>query len=455
MFDVDATIVALATARAEAIRGIVRMAGPRTVEILSTVLCQANELNFDGSGSPRLISGNFSNGDALGEVPCDIYLWPGARSYTRQPCAEIHTLGSAPVLDAMLALLCRQGARLAAPGEFTMRAFLAGRLDLTQAEAVLGVIEATTKTELHVALTQLAGGLATPLRALRDQLLDLLAHLEAGLDFVEEDIEFISQAELQGQLQRAHELVRELLRRIGARSESESVARVVLRGLPNVGKSSLFNALVGSDRSMVSPVSATTRDFLSSRLWIAGHPIELFDTAGVESDVTSGSISAAAQRMAVDQWDCATVQLLCIDSTRHITSWEKDELDRVSPATRLVVLTKCDQPRGTDLTTPSIATSSTDRSGLETLRQAIADSLDATANPESTVVHCTAVRCLESLRRASESLQRASELVQTSCGEELVAAELRVALDELGSVVGAVYTDDILDRVFGRFCIGK
>src|SRR4051794_14966228 len=196
-FDLDDTIAAIATAPGGSLRGIVRLSGPNSVAIAGQVFHGSDEPRCDSATHPRCERGSVQLSRALGQVPATLYLWPTASSYTRQPSAELHLPGSSPLVEAALEAVCLAGARLARPGEFTLRAFLAGRLDLTQAEAVLGVIDAGSRQELDAALSQLAGGLATPLAALRGQLLDLLAELEAGLDFVDEDIEFISRDALQ------------------------------------------------------------------------------------------------------------------------------------------------------------------------------------------------------------------------------------------------------------------
>lgn len=457
MLDVDDTIVAIATPRAGGIRGIVRMTGPDSVRILSTVFHAAVAWEALGTGRPRMVPGHLATGDLLGEIPCDLYLWPNARSYTRQPAAELHTFGSPPLLDAVLSILCRAGARMARPGEFTMRAFLAGRLDLTQAEAVLGVIDAQSQMELNAALDQLAGGLASPLHSLREQLLELLAHLEAGLDFVEEDIHFISTEELVHQLQMAAASVGELLGQLEGRTDAAGEPRVVLRGLPNVGKSSLFNALAGLEKSIVSAQASTTRDYISSPIEVAGRSVLLVDTAGVEQIPESPSFTGLVQRMSSNQAQYATLELFCVDSSRPLTEWEEERITvaNSSAESRIIVVTKCDQPRQIHLTVPAFEISSHAGTGITQLRRGIAERLDVMLSGESAVMSSTAVRCVDSLRLADESLSRARELARNARGEELVAAELRIALDHLGVVTGAVYTDDILDRIFSRFCIGK
>jgi tRNA modification GTPase len=345
---------------------------------------------------------------------------------------------------------------LAEPGEFTLRAFLGGRIDLTQAEAVLGVIDAGSRPELDVALRQMAGGLGGPLNQLRDDLLDLLAHLEAGLDFVEEDIEFIARDELLRQLETAEAYVAALTDQMASRGESSQAVRAVLLGGANVGKSSLFNALAERDGAIVSEIPGTTRDYLTARIDLAGVWCELVDTAGIDH-AAQNPIAAAAQQATAGQNRAAEVRILCIDSSRDPSGQSISLLSDETPNTpTLVVLTKCDLPPAHGgIASDAIETSSQTGAGLDTLRAALRRLIADDVPSESQVVGVTAVRCRESLRRAATQLAAARAAVETSAGEEIVAAEIRTALDELGQVVGAVYTDDILDRIFSRFCIGK
>src|SRR5262249_27089380 len=283
------------------------------------------------------------------QLPCDLFLWPTRRSYTRQPLAEVHTFGSPPLLDAVLRALCDAGARLARPGEFTLRAFLAGRIDLMQAEAVLGVIDAADRRQLQSALEQLAGGLSRPLNGLRNDLLDLLADLEAGLDFVEEDIRFVSPEELAARLKSALDLLEQSSCQLAARGTGDGLARVALAGAPNAGKSSLFNALVGNSAAIVSAHPGTTRDYLVAKIDADGLPIELVDTAGVDttcserlpwrSEISSDqhrpsgsaetsaetSIAASAQARARQQREQAGLRLLCVDATGGTFSKLRDD----------------------------------------------------------------------------------------------------------------------------------
>jgi tRNA modification GTPase len=464
MLVLDDTIAAIASAPGGAARGIVRVSGPRSIQVISQCFRAAD---------PAIALASVRRSTAIvGEIrdfklPCDLLLWPTQRSYTRQPLAEIHTVGSQPLLAAVLRAVCDAGARLAHPGEFTLRAFLAGRLDLTQAEAILGVIDARDRRQLETALNQLAGGLSKPLSQLRNDLLDLLADLEAGLDFVEDDIRFVSPEELDSRLTAAIGLMEQICRQFSARKARDGVARVVLAGPANVGKSSLFNALTGSAAAITSPQPGTTRDYLSSTIDIDGLSIELIDTAGVDNNerppcrspsAAAGSIDSAAQFAALGQRVRADLQLRCIDSTNAAAALESGQSGEDQFAGTITVLTKCDlNPSACDASSTdrvsAIATSGRTGLGLDRLKAAIYDVL--CAQDIGDAVPGTAARAGESIHLARDALAKVHELSDAAAGEELVAAELRAALDELGKVVGAMYTDDLLDRIFSRFCIGK
>jgi tRNA modification GTPase len=456
MWDQNDTIAAIASAPGGSARGIVRLSGPRVLEPLGERFSAADGSQLAAAREPCAVGGELKLVGFASPLPCTMYYWPGPRSYTRQPVLEIHTLGSPPLLSALLRQLCAAGARLAEPGEFTLRAFLAGRLDLTQAEAVLGAIDATTSSQFQTALAQMAGGLSGPLAALREELLQLLAHLEAGLDFVEEDIEFISAKTLLGELGSAAGKVEAIVNQMASRSQAHELARVVLYGWPNVGKSSLLNRLAGRNQAIVAPQAGTTRDYLAVALDLEGLSCQVIDTAGVESP-HGESIEAAAQRLGGQQRGSAHLALLCLDATRPLNDWERQELATSPPQPRLLVVTKADAAieQFASLPADALITSAATGSGIEPLRAKIRGVLVDSLTDESAMVTSTAVRSGESLRLAAGCLRRAAEIVHEGYGEELVAAEIRVALTELGKVAGTVYTDDVLDRIFSRFCIGK
>jgi len=402
-YDIGDTIAAIASAPGGAFRGVVRLSGPDVIRCLVGCFQPHVRTDLRRVRRAQVIRGRLRVVGAVGAVPplpCQLYLWPTSRSYTRQPVAELHTLGSPPLLDAVLRTLCAAGARLAEPGEFTLRAFLAGRIDLTQAEAVLGVIDAADPRQLDGALAQLAGGVARPIATLREELLELLAHIEAGLDFVEEDIAFVSEQEVQRRLAAAADCAAGLARQMAERGLAGTNVRVVLTGQPNVGKSSLLNALAGRAVALTSHQPGTTRDTVSARLDLDGLECELIDTAGLSVDAPADGPERAARALARTERDRALVQVFCVDAGRPLSNWERAQLAANATCTRLVVLTKADRPRATDLGRPAIATSSRTLRGIgqlrQCLRQAVAQRRDrdewAVTGP---VVAATAARCRE------------------------------------------------------------
>jgi tRNA modification GTPase len=470
-YHVDDTICAIGTAPGGGARGMVRVSGRDAVATVDRIFAARGDVKLADIRRPTIIAGEVTLCESAAQLPCNLFLWPTSRSYTREPVAELHTIGSPPLLQRLVAEMCRAGARLAEPGEFTLRAFLAGRLDLTRAEAVLGVIDATCAGDLTTALTQLAGGLAMPLHKLREDLLQLLAELEAGLDFVDDDIEFISRVKTLERLNAAQEPLSQVGQQLTSRRLPAVLNQVVLIGVPNVGKSSLFNAIVReygnrevteatpAAAALVSPQRGTTRDYLTSTISLDGVDCVLVDTAGVEdvSDETS-SIESAAQVPSADRRRWATVRVVCVEATacKKLSHSYYD----------IIALTKADlvgdfvhlesDIEGDELELTMVATSSRTGAGIDDLCRAIRNQISRETSSEAVgAIAATAERCGESVRLAGEAIQTAARLTESAAGEELVASELRVALAELGKVVGTVYTDDLLDRIFRTFCIGK
>ncbi len=538
MYRLEDTIAAIASPPGGAARGIVRLSGPDVLQCLRQTFVRADCLPLSAAQHPSAAAGWLRISGWHSAPPCYLYLWPPGRSYTGQHAAELHTLGSPPLLEAAVRTLCDAGARPAGPGEFTLRAFLAGRIELTQAEAVLGVVDAANRRQLEVALRQLAGGLADPLRRLRQTLLDLLVHLEASLDFAEEDIEIIVPEQLRRELAAAAQQIDSIAQQMRSRAQTGGALRAVLTGRPNAGKSSLFNALVGHQAAIVSAQPGTTRDYLTAELTLDGVRCQLVDTAGwistpeqadgVQSaggpqtdqadvddkqpqpelsvanttqsvgstappagnttlrfgittafclgsappNMQSGTypdihpdIQQAAQRQTADQLRMADVRILCIDATRPLEPWDAWQIAQAQPDKCIVVLTKRDLapsvPSSQNLASSvpalqnAVVTSAVTGYGLDELRRTLRETALRALQTEAEVVSSTALRCRHALQTAAACVRRAQELGSQAGCEELIAAELREAIDQLGTVLGAVYTEDLLDRIFSRFCIGK
>jgi tRNA modification GTPase len=438
--DLHDTIVALSSAAGPGGRAVVRLSGPDALRVATAVF------TGDGPVPPyerRCHAGNVRLPGVAARLPADLHIWPAPHTYTGQNLVELHTLSSPPLVELLVARLLDAGARAAGPGEFTLRAFLSGKLDLTQAEAVLGVIEAGSRPALRQALAQLAGGITGRLQELRGDLLDLLADVEAGLDFTEEDLHFVGQEALLKRLGKGLALVTLLGKQLEQRSLAGETFRVVLAGRPNAGKSSLFNALAGAD-ALVSPEPGTTRDYLVARLDLAGVPVELVDTAGWQE--TNEAIAAEAQDLGGRQAEQADLVLVCVESG---TAPAATEAPRLSGPPVINVATKCDLAAApADL----LATSAVTGAGLDELQALLAERAAARSQPP---LAPSLSRCRHHVEACLGHLRQAHATVLFQEPPELLALELRGALDQLGEMVGAIYTDDLLDRIFSRFCIGK
>ncbi|MFL5342913.1 MAG: tRNA modification GTPase, partial [Gemmataceae bacterium] len=347
MHDPADTIVALASAAGPGARAVVRLSGPDAIRIAQAVFTPATDPTNRSS-----TRGQIRLPELASPLPAELLVWPAPRTYTGQEMAELHTVSSPPLLDLLVAQLLNTGARAAQPGEFTLRAFLAGKRDLPRAEAVQAVVAAGDRAELTQALAQLAGGVTQPLAGLRDDMLNLLADVEAALDFSDEDVEFVGRDDMLLRLSSGMARITNLRRQLDQRAAaSDRPFRAVLVGEPNAGKSSLFNALGGV--ALVSPLPGTTRDYLTQRLEIDGILIELIDTAGRQE--VGDAIQQQAQDLAAAQARNADLRLLCVEAGRPAPS---------APGA-VIVRTKSDLRRAPP---GSLATSAVTGAGLRDLK---------------------------------------------------------------------------------------
>jgi tRNA modification GTPase len=439
----DDTIVAVSSAAGAASRAIVRISGARTTEVLVVV---SPELRGLTPPARQVLPVSLRLTDVHSPLPADLYFFRKPHSYTGQDLAELHTIGSPPLVERLVADLLNAGARPAGPGEFTLRAFLAGKLDLPQAEAVHAVIEAGSDSELKTALAQLAGGVTQPLHELRNDLLNLLADVEAALDFADEDIEFVGKTDTLNRIATALARLTNLRRQLESRTVSGRSLRAVLVGEPNAGKSSLFNALTGGPGALVSAEAGTTRDYLSKLLVLDGISVDLVDTAGWAA--AKGTIEEQAQALGREQSDRADIILWCVEGDSPFT----DSIAARLAATNAVVLrvrTKCDL---SNESLSGIASSAVSPGGTDALRAAILDAAVSLVRPP---LAPSQSRCRHHLDACLADLQLAHRHALFDDPAELLALALRLALERLGEMVGAVYTNDLLDRIFSRFCIGK
>jgi tRNA modification GTPase len=441
-------IVAAASAPGSGGRGIVRLSGPPLRNALKGLFGEAFVADWPRRATTR--AGELVN---VPGARADVSIWPDGRSYTGQPLAELHVPGAPALMEAIVAAACRHGARPAVRGEFTLRAVLAGKMDLARAEAVLGVVDAESPDELRVALAQLGGGVGQELTRVRSDLLDLLADLEAGLDFAHEDLSFVDDETLQRRIESAEQSLADLASRAAGGLRATALPRVVLAGPPNAGKSTLFNALAGRDAALVSDVRGTTRDWLSVEIDLGGRRVELIDTAGAD-DATATGIEAAAQRARLAESLRADLLVWCVP----VDGEDDETAPPPTVADRTVrVLTKCELKATDGETREPVRISVHAGVGLDLLRDRIRARLSSHERSGGTAVLLaeTAERWRPALAGAGEALLAARDLAGTTYDQTLIAAELRRALDFVGEVIGGADTEEVLGRVFQRFCIGK
>lgn len=487
--DLDDTITALASAPGPARRGLIRISGEQTGDVVSQ-LFQPDEASaaWRTTKIPRRFTGRLLVSSLCVPIPAALMYWPTRRSFTGQPMAEFHLIGSPPILEATLEAICHHGARLAGRGEFTMRAFLSGRIDLLQAEAVLGVIEATDHEELQKALTQLGGGVTSRLSQIRHDLIAILGDLEAGLDFVEEDIEFITKDEIVRRLSAALQFIERLASESATRLPSGYRRRIVLAGLPNAGKSTLFNRLTGSQKAIVSPIAGTTRDYVTAAIQLGGMDVDLIDTAGWE--VAADLIMSRAQELRGEQISASDLIVWCTAADLRVEEAEADaqQLQRLrqTSASLHQIITRADLvqdhtiqnieasgsaasssqssfnskrvlhvPSDDESKTRPLRVSAETGLNLQALESQLAVRLASSSGARSELLGTTAVRCRDSLLKTITSLAEAKTAAEKNAGDEIISLEIRHALHELGTILGEVYTDDILDHIFSNFCIGK
>jgi tRNA modification GTPase len=453
----DDTISAIATPPGEGGIGIVRLSGPAALAIAQAIF---RPLKPGPLRSHRLRYGHIvdpASSDVVDEVLAAPMLAP--HSFTREDVVEFSCHGGALSLQRTLELTLHAGARLAQPGEFTMRAFLNGRIDLTQAEATLDVIRAQTNTGLALAQAQLGGWLAQEVRRLRAELLDALAALTVTLDFPEDEV---APPDIGPALRSSLRALEHLLASAEQGIIYRQGARAALVGRPNVGKSSLLNALLRADRAIVTAIPGTTRDTLEETANLDGIPVVLIDTAGMtESADPVERLGVERSRSALAGADLA---LLVLDSSQPFTPDDQRIAALTLDKPTLLVWNKADQgspaPPAPPLEHPhllgSVATSAATGSGLAALAQAIAGALlgsGSVAPGDSHLV--TNPRHRDALRRAADLLDSVERGWSTGIPPDLVAGDLTAALNALGEITGDVVGEDLLDTIFSRFCIGK
>jgi tRNA modification GTPase len=451
--DLSTTLAAIATAPGRGGIACLRISGPEAYAIAKGLFRTRKGFDLPGDGRPRF--GSFLDGE--GEALDHGYLvaFGPEQAYTGEPTVELWTHGSPPVLDALTRAAVARGAVRAGPGEFTYRALRRGRLDLARAEAVRDLIAARTVYQARVAFAQVGGALARRLAPLREALVDLVARGEAAIEFADEAETHLAAGGLSHGVADALAAARLLVMEARRGRVVREGARVTLSGVTSVGKSSVFNRLLGSDRAIVSPIPGTTRDTLEETIDLAGIPVTVIDTAGVRP--AQDAIEEEGVRRARTAVGEADLVILVLDASRGLRDDEREALtERFSGGGTgtIVVANKIDlAPCGArGLPWPgAIPVSALTGEGLDALRSAISEALCGVGPRENPVL--TDVRQAAAVEEAVGALERAREALPL--GEEIVLEDLRAALSALGEITGEVANDDLYDRIFSTFCIGK
>ena len=452
------TIAAAATPPVPSAIGILRLSGPRAREVAGAVFCPAAGGTLSDQPARKLVYGTLldKNGAPIDQVLCT---WsPGPNSYTGEDTAELQCHGSPAVLALGLEALFAHGARQALPGEFTRRAFLNGRMDLAQAEAVIDLIDAQSAEGARNAYGQLNGALSRRVDAIYDGLTDVMAHFHAVLDYPDEDIDPFTADTIRAALTRALSQLDALLATYDRGSLlSEGVPCAIL-GRPNVGKSSLLNALLGYERAIVTNVPGTTRDTLEERVRLGGVLLRLVDTAGLrQSDDPVERLGVERSRSAVER---ARLVLLVLDGGQALTAEDEEAIAAAQAAPNLIcVVNKSDLAPALNEDAlrarfPKICTvSAVTGDGLEELEQAIADCFPAGVDEAGSLL--TNARQAEAASRARTSVASALEGLDSGMTPDALLTDAEEAMTALGELTGRSVREDITDRIFSRFCVGK
>jgi len=450
MFSSDDTIVAIATPAGRGGIGVVRLSGPRATEIVATAITRREALLPRHATLTRMRL-NQTRSTRAGDQA--IVTWfPAPHSYTGEHVVEISAHGSPVVLSGILNSLVAAGARLARPGEFTFRAFLNARIDLAQAEAVADLIDAATPLQAQMAFDQLEGTLSSRIERLDGALLDLIARLEASLDFPDEGFHFIEPVEVIGRIGEVLAELNEVLSHEARGRLIREGAMVVIAGRVNAGKSSLFNALIGQERAIVTEVPGTTRDLLTETIDLDGLAITLVDTAGERE--TQDAVEREGVSRALRARDAADLMLIVIDSGEELTEEDRRLLEQSSSAARLVVASKSDREPKWEME-GALRLSTVKKAGLDQLRRAMVSSLTGAEGLKDPAA-ISNLRHVLLLKEARATLTGVcAAMREHGAPEEFVLADLHRARASLAEVVGVGSSEETLDYIFNHFCIGK
>lgn len=463
---IEDTIAAISTATAPGGIGIVRLSGKQALAIADRIFVAKNKKRPSQFKTFSVHYGHVVAPAETGQPPRSVdeallTVMRSPHSYTGEDVVEISCHGGLVVLKTILQLAIDGGARLAEPGEFTKRAFLNGRIDLTQAEAVQDIIQAKTAAFVRVSMHQLKGELTRELEVIREELMEVYTQMEAAVNFPEDDIEAKAYQQIQRLVEQSQERVQRLLRSSDQGRLLRDGIKVVLCGRPNVGKSSLLNVLLRQPRAIVSAIAGTTRDTIEEAFQIQGMALQLVDTAGILPP--RDLIEAEAVKRSHLHIQGADLALLILDGSQPLDPQDEELLQQLQGQNVLVVLNKCDLPAQVDAAVVRarfsrqkiVAVSALHQQGLAELETAIVDQIThgQSIDPQALIV--SNVRHVASLKACRQSLLSAQEMMRQNTSLEFISEEIKAAINELDAITGRNIDQDLLESIFCNFCIGK
>jgi len=448
------TIVALATATGSGAIAVIRLSGSEAISIVDRAF---NGKDLTKQPSHTIHFGTIRDGDeVLDEVLVSLFIAP--HSYTKEHVVEISTHNSRYIVERMIQLLIRYGARMAQPGEFTLRAFVNGRMDLSQAEAVADLIASNSAASHQVAMQQMRGGFSSILKQLREQLIQFASLVELELDFSEEDVEFANRSQLKALILEINRVIRKLIASFEQGNVLKNGVPVVIAGRPNVGKSTLLNTLLEEERAIVSDIAGTTRDTIEDEINIGGVMFRFIDTAGIRD--THDIIEAKGVERTREKMKQARLIIYLADPQQDDVEEIQVQIDEVAQLgiPYVVVVNKTDLLRQAHKdalrTLEPMFISAKNNVGVEALKAELLRKVNLHRLDAGDVV-VTNIRHVEALRKTEASLQRVLEGIDGSITSDFLAMDIRQALHHMGEITGSVSTDDLLDNIFSKFCIGK
>lgn len=455
-FHTSDTIVAVATASGRGAIAVVRLSGPEAITLTNAV--------FKGKDLTRqpghtIHFGTIRDGDkVLDEVLVSLFVGP--QSYTKENLVEISCHGSDFIVQQIVQLLLRKGARLASAGEFTKRAFLNGQFDLAQAEAVADLIASDSALSHDVAMRQMRGGFSQEIKRLRGELVHFASMIELELDFGEEDVEFADRDQLRSLIGNIQSIIRELLKSFELGNVIKNGVPTVIVGKPNAGKSTLLNKLLNEEKAIVSDVPGTTRDFIEDELSIDGITFRFIDTAGLRE--TTDKVEMMGVERTMQKLSQSALIIYLFDILEVTPADVQAELDRLNPEKRpiLAVANKMDQASPQQLAALAsingvLPISAAEGANLEELKQALVQKVNLGKLDTQSQTIVTNLRHVDSLNKTYAALDDVLQGLALGISSDLVAADIRRALYTLGEITGEITTDDLLDNIFTKFCIGK